>query len=814
MIKGYCTMIQTLNYIVRKNGLSFLEDTQFFNDNFIDQYHTKVKAWQIKDTVRQVLVTIKNEDGTPFNLTGTNIWVEGILPNKTHKMLDEKHIVILDAKNGRFRFDITGQIILATTILCSQPFFQIVRDGDLLTTLEFNITALVNKVISDLAPYDYVTQFEDLYDQIVSILAKVDSDVTVKIQEWAQNFFEKYIDMVKRGVVLETTVDDIKAQLETLGEKITQNRQEMEILVGDLSNTRLVGTSLIEKIENDLNDRGINVKWYGAKGDAKVDDTQSFKEAMAKAKETGLPVIVPAGSYLIGSTILVEGVSIKGNGAIILAGENISKLMTLGDNASVEGLTLTQKSDGQETTLISVGGQKDNGVPLRAMTIYVNNVKLTGSGNNTTKVTALKLEPHGEKEKIGVNCVFNANFTNLTIENVYIGIDVNAGKYSWINGNNFKNILIRNYRKYGVRLTASEYAVDITRNDFDLQIESLGTQPRSMTDVFPLKLDYSRLNKFKLKIWDDWTSSLPQIAVKTNYDTQKVTRNIFNGFCEGRIDTSNEVQGGNNFSNLTLIGMKEHVFKNLDETMISSGEPKVASVISSKMIDTYLNYPQLSPFAFSSSTGKGTFEPGIDNIGSFIDFDIPKGDKNTTIGINFPMPKQILRKLREGFITISIRVRTTGIPNLPNGWVEYYDKNSNRIVTEANNAYMARNIEHFSDGTIAITFNYLIAKRPTFITRFLETDRGVAFVGYTGEGHVRLYDFKIAHGIVTSYNKISETSPYQFMITQPAGTKVNDFASLGLIWNGNQLSSPQFRSGWVEKLIDNDLQVVKYPFKW
>lgn len=169
-------MSQTLTYTIGADKRALVSDAQDFHIDFTSDNSNWVQARQYEDSMRQVFVNVKNQDGTPYNLTGTNIWFEGILPDKNHKILDAKHAVILDAANGQFRFDMPKQAF-AVAGSYQQAFFRIVRDGASVTTLEFDLEVLADKVISNLVARDYITPFEDLYDQLEEIINKADSDI-------------------------------------------------------------------------------------------------------------------------------------------------------------------------------------------------------------------------------------------------------------------------------------------------------------------------------------------------------------------------------------------------------------------------------------------------------------------------------------------------------------------------------------------------------------------------------------------------------------------------------------------------------------
>ena len=101
----------------------------------------------------------------------------------------------------------------------------------------------------------------------------------------------------------------------------------------------------------------VDVRAYGAKGDAVTDDTKAFTDAMAAVAEKGGTVSVPVGNYLIKthlsipSKVTLEGIwSIptawtQNQGSTLLAvegagSENGPAFITLGPNSTMKGLTV------------------------------------------------------------------------------------------------------------------------------------------------------------------------------------------------------------------------------------------------------------------------------------------------------------------------------------------------------------------------------------------------------------------------------------------------------------------------------------------
>ena len=215
--------MQTLTYTIGKDRRALVKDIQNFTIDFNDQgVKNWVQARQYERSMRQVFVNVNNDDDNPFNLTGCNVWFEGVLPDKTHKILDAKYAVILDAQNGQFRFDMPAQAF-AVAGSYVQAFFRIVRDGQSITTLEFDLEVLADKVISGLIPSDYITPFEDLYDQLEQIVDGADSKLQDKLNEWNKKLQDLFDSLNKMGVDTQTLLQTLQNRIAALEAKIKQD---------------------------------------------------------------------------------------------------------------------------------------------------------------------------------------------------------------------------------------------------------------------------------------------------------------------------------------------------------------------------------------------------------------------------------------------------------------------------------------------------------------------------------------------------------------------------------------------------------------
>lgn len=276
--------MQTLTYMIGKDRRALVKDIQDFHIDFKSSESNWVQARQYENAMRQVFVNVKNDDGTPFDLTGANIWFEGVLPDKTHKILDAKHAVLIDAQAGQFRFDLPAQAF-AVAGSYVQAFFRIVRDGNSITTLEFSLEVLADKVISGLIPRDYITPFEDLYDQLETILDGSDDKLQTKIDEWDKTFKNKLAELEKIGSETTNWIKSAQEHLQLIEDKIKQDdiftRKEADDFKREINNAM---SNTTEDFKNEIN---------AIISDFRTEDASLYDEATVSSEEVWIGGLLP-----------------------------------------------------------------------------------------------------------------------------------------------------------------------------------------------------------------------------------------------------------------------------------------------------------------------------------------------------------------------------------------------------------------------------------------------------------------------------------------------------------------------------------------
>ena len=208
-------MSQTLTYMIGQDRRPHVDNVQDFKVNFDGSNTNWVQARQYERSMRQVFVNIKNEDGTPLDLTGCNVWFEGLLPKNSagdFRVIDDKGYVALDPTAGRFRFDMPGH---AFTVAGSyrQAFFRILKDGNSITTLEFDLDVLADKVIDGLVPRTYISPVEELINEIEAKYQDSTDKLTKMTSDFVNQFTQSMNTLKALGVTVQNGLDALEQKI-------------------------------------------------------------------------------------------------------------------------------------------------------------------------------------------------------------------------------------------------------------------------------------------------------------------------------------------------------------------------------------------------------------------------------------------------------------------------------------------------------------------------------------------------------------------------------------------------------------------------
>ena len=230
-------MSQTLTYVMGADNRALVDNVQDFHIDWNEQRNDNwITARQWEDGMRQVFVNIKNQDGTPFDLTGCNVWFEGFLPKSAKgdfRVIDDEGYVPIDESAGKFRFDMPKQAFpLAGSY--RQAFFRILKNGNSVTTLEFDLKVLADKVVTGLVPRDWISPFERIADELMQSFKdhtaqadKVLNDHIANADKVLNDFQNKVTDLVnelnRQGSATTSMLNGIQNRIAELEDKIKRD---------------------------------------------------------------------------------------------------------------------------------------------------------------------------------------------------------------------------------------------------------------------------------------------------------------------------------------------------------------------------------------------------------------------------------------------------------------------------------------------------------------------------------------------------------------------------------------------------------------
>lgn len=179
-------------------------------------------------SLRRVFINlVEGTDNTPTDITGMMLRFCGVIydsSNQPHVVVSQRQSTIVDAQGGRFRFDFPKQAFTVAGAY-KQAFFQLIKQGsgDVVATLEFDLTVLANFVFADLVPEDYIDAFDEIADKLVSSLESHTTEADKTLTEY-QNKVNDLISSLNQSANTTTTMlQTIQSKIEGFEQKLSQD---------------------------------------------------------------------------------------------------------------------------------------------------------------------------------------------------------------------------------------------------------------------------------------------------------------------------------------------------------------------------------------------------------------------------------------------------------------------------------------------------------------------------------------------------------------------------------------------------------------
>ncbi len=173
----------------------------------------------------QILLHLRNEDDkSPVNLSGANLVLEGILPDKEHRVVDNTVMTVIGSpEDGNCRvalpapaFTVAGQYIAS--------FFRLIRDHQSITTLEFNFSVISDPILNGIKAEDYLPEYYDIRDKILKLQETLQNSNDDLINNMNQKFQNELADWTKQLQTVLQTAQNLQTQMDALEGTIRSNQ--------------------------------------------------------------------------------------------------------------------------------------------------------------------------------------------------------------------------------------------------------------------------------------------------------------------------------------------------------------------------------------------------------------------------------------------------------------------------------------------------------------------------------------------------------------------------------------------------------------
>lgn len=173
----------------------------------------------------QILLHLRNEDDkSPVNLSGANLILEGILPDKEHRVVDNTVMTVIGSpEDGNCRvalpapaFTVAGQYIAS--------FFRLIRDHQSITTLEFNFSVISDPILNGIKAEDYLPEYYAIRDKILKLQETLQNSNDDLINKMNQKFQNELASWTKQLQTVLQTAQNLQTQMDALEGTIKSNQ--------------------------------------------------------------------------------------------------------------------------------------------------------------------------------------------------------------------------------------------------------------------------------------------------------------------------------------------------------------------------------------------------------------------------------------------------------------------------------------------------------------------------------------------------------------------------------------------------------------
>lgn len=556
--------------------------------------------------------------------------------------------------------------------------------------------------------------------------------------------------------------------------------------------------------DTDLQERAVNVKWFGALGDRTTDDSQAFLDAIEMATNNSLPVYVPSGKYVLSTPLNLSGIRLFGAhvSSTYLFTKGLANLFSLGIDSQIDRLTIVNQYNGADINNIVFGETISSGGN------QINRINIKGRQDGGNKSTGFFASPKGTED---VNTsVFPNIIKDVELFDVADGIVFDSANYGWVNGNAIENATIHGFSHSAIWLNASAAnGSGISHNIFkNIQAEML---PGIPADARAFKINCGVNNRFEMcHTWTDGGTSVDSIEIKGSEFLKnefQIKDNHFDGIIESGIDASVDYVKQNDLSGLIMNNWIDKKFNSQVNAIRGFVDVPRTNLLSSDLVQRYSESGIVSPLQFGGSLKATSAKVNLDEIGNNLEFSSLVGDSNAIfIPLNGKLNTEIrtLKKYTIGyeFSTTDDVSTATILPSMM-----FYDSVNDKPFAPVKALQSAA---QRADGTYRymMTVDNSIGVASEYAQAFIS----LTFKGFT---NLKLRKAFLVAGVISPNSKIDESHfSKQHNFTVGSGASLSSYSDVAIfLYPKSKVSNyPDFEPNKLTKQVLNNGKIdVSYP---